>query len=426
MPKKRGHGDGGLYYLKDRRLWRGAATYEDENGQRRWKYVHSKSQRECLRKLKALLDEIDENGKPLDKTITVAEWFPRWLEDYKAPDIDPKTHAGYKSAINRWIVPTIGKQRVAELKPSSINAVHRAIRSAGRGTSTLRQAHIVCDMALETARREGLCRKNVAKDIDKPEQKQAKRGSLGLEAAAELLQLVADDDLASYWWFKLLEGPRQTEGLGARVADLDLDPEQPNYTVSWKLEDVQKKHGCGDKRANGWPCGYSQGAACPKSAWDVPAEFEMVPLFGRWCLTEPKSRTGRYVPLIEEVADLIDEYLTRHADTPNPYGLIWRKDDGTPYLPKEEAQMWRDVLHRAGIITADQTAPGKSPIDGHWARHTTVSLLMMLTGGDAQLVGEIVGHSSAEVTEIYRHADQREKHRAMKKLGTRVQRAISA
>lgn len=424
MPKKRAHGQGGLFQLKGRNLWRGVAHYDDpDTGERVQVYVHSKSQREASRKLTELKAEIDKYGVPLDSKTTVAEWFPRWLRDYKAPWVDPKTHSGYKSAINKWIIPTIGTKRIAALKPSDINAVHKAIISAGLSASTLKAVQVPLVEGLEQARRERLCRTNVAHDAPLPRaqvRKRAlaaakKRGSLSLEQAGAVLDSTAKADLASYWWFKLLEGPRQGESMGARIGDLNLEAQV--YTVNRKLEEIPKDHGCGEYVDGRWPCGKKQGAACPDWRWRAPSEFTIEPLFGRWCLTEPKSKTGREVPLIGEVADLIRDYLERHADRPNPHGLIWRKEDGSPYLPKEEAQMWRDILCDVDIITAEQSAPGKSPIDGHWARHTTITVLMMLTNGDAQLVGEIVGQSSNEVTEIYRHADQSEKRAAMKRLG---------
>ena len=111
--------------------------------------------------------------------------------------------------------------------------------------------------------------------------------------------------------------------------------------------------------------------------------------------------------------------------TNNPHGLIWRNADGSPISAKQDAQDWRDLLHAAGIIGADELAPGGTRLTGHWARHTTVTVLASL-GVDFQLIGEIVGHSSAEVTRIYRHAQGTERMAAMEKLGAAFALALPA
>lgn len=428
MPKKRGHGQGALYYLPSKKMWRGVAELPEEarNGKKRaQKYVHAKSQTECRRKLEELLEEIDTHGMAVDRSVTVAQWSQTWLEDHARPHVDPSTYAGYASAVRKWINPTIGHKKVATLKPSDVIEVHKALRTAGRATSTARGAHIVMSRSLEQARRQGLCRRNVADDVDPPggrgkaagKRRKRNRDSLPLTQAANILTAARDDDRGSLWWLKLLGGPRQTEGLGTLLEDYDRDAGV--IYVNWKLEEVTKAHGCGVQRGGEWPCGRIRGSACPDGDWRIPDDFEYRHIVGRWCLTRPKSVVGREIPLIPQHVDLIDAYLERHRDEPNPHGLLWRKSDGMPYFKKEDSQEWRNLLHRAGVITADQTAPGKSPVDGHMARHTTVTLLASLNV-DFHLIGEIVGHSTEEVTKIYRHARLEEKRAAVQLLGDLV------
>lgn len=142
----------------------------------------------------------------------------------------------------------------------------------------------------------------------------------------------------------------------------------------------------------------------------------MTQLDGRWHLTRPKSRTGRVVPLIPQMAQALRLHLESSKDMPNPHGLLWH-DGGRPITPRDDAQAWRDLLVAAKIIAAKDAVAGGTTMTGHWARHTAVTVLMELTHGDAQLVGEIVGHSSSEVTEMYRHARAEESQAAMDALG---------
>lgn len=415
MPKKRNHGDGALYYLgPPKKLWRGVASYTDpETNKRRQKYVHSKSQKVCGDKLKELLREIDEYGMPLNRGTTVEQWAEKWLVDHKKPHVDPKTYTGYVSAVKQWINPVVGHKPVSTLKPSDILAIHSGVRAAGKSSTTALHAHRVISMMLDAAIPENLCVRNVAKHVKAPAKAKSTRGSIDADVARDMLRIAASQDRGTMWWFKLLGGPRQSEILGATLDGLDLA--QGVYRVNWSLEEVPKDHGCGVDSTGAHKCGKKQGAACVDWKWRIPDGFEMRHLFGRWCLTRPKSMTGRVVPLVKPLRIAIERYLVRHADTPNPHGLIWRKADGSPYLPKEDAQDFRDLMLEAGLITEEQNAPGKSPIDGHWGRHTTITLLASL-GADKQLIGEIVGHSSEEITAIYRHAHADEKAEVMGRL----------
>lgn len=417
MPKKRSHGDGALYYIKSRQLWRGVIDLEPDpnSGKRRQKYVHAVSQAACRKKLLTLQKEIDEHGVPLDRNTTVATWTQAWLHDHKKPYVDPQTYSVYASAVKKWINPTIGHKKVAVIRPADIRRVHVTMREAGRATGTIHVIHNVMKMLFEQGRIEGLCAKNVVLDVQAPPNSQENRDAIPLPDAARILEVAAEQDLGSFWWFKLLGGQRQSELLGATLDSLDLNA--GIYEVNWSLESVPREHGCGDPIGDEWPCGKFRGFACPDARRRIPHGFVFREIDDRWCLTRPKSATGRTVPLIPQLRAMTGEYLARHAAEPNPHGLIWRKPDGAPIYPKEDAQEWRNLLHQAGLITKDQLGPSQSPITGHWARHTTVTLLASL-GVDFQIIGEIVGHSSAEVTRIYRHASTKEKATAMERLGT--------
>ena len=417
MPKQRSHGDGGLYPIRGGTLWRGVVDGGfDETGKRIQWEVTARTKTEAARKLNALKAEVAEHGAPLGRAATVADVAHDWLTSVARPDVDPKTYQGYSGMIANWIVPTIGRRRVGTLKPSDVRAVREAIAAAGRGTSTARQAHAVLSMILDHAVAERLMRRNVAKDVRKPGTRAAgtvaaARGALTTAQTIAILEAAAamPDAAGSRWWFKILAGQRQGEILGATLADLDLDAGL--YEVSWKLEELRREHGCGDD-----PCRYKQGARCPQARWRVPDDFEMRHLTGAWHLTRPKSRTGRVVPLIPQLAEAIRRHLAATAHLPNPHGLIWRQPDGSPILPRDDAQQWRELLVAAGVITADQAVPGGTEMTGHWTRHTAVTVLASL-GTDFQLIGEIVGHSSAQVTAMYRHAQDAEKRAAMVALG---------
>lgn len=429
MPKKRDHGQGGLYQITRKRtlkdgtvreytLWRGVVDLGvGPDGKRDQPTVHAKTQREAKRKLDALLTEIRENGAPADKQTTVAQWSARWLEEIAKPNVDPKTYRNYRTAVNRRIVPLLGRKKLHAVTPADVRALRKyVIEEQGLSSTTAREAHITLNGVLSSAVTERLIRHNPAEGVKAPKAAASTRGAIPTDHALAILRAAAllPDAAGARWWFKLLGGQRQGEILGATLDDLDLD--LGYYRVSWKLEALSREHGCGSE--SGAPsCGKGKAAYCPNAKWELPDGFEKRQLTGAWHLTRPKSKTGRIVPLIPQLVEAIRRHLEATAHQPNPHGLIWHMPDGSPITPRDDGQQWRDLLQAAGVITAEENMPKGTKLTGHVARHTVVTVLASL-GVDFQLIGEIVGHSSTEVTEIYRHAEQAEKIAAMAKLGT--------
>lgn len=430
MPRKRSSGDGGLYYVPSRKLWRGVIDLGfGPDGRRRQKQVHARTQVEARRKLEQLKKEIAEHGAPLDKATTVATWALRWLDDIARPKISPNAFTAYKSMVNQWIIPTIGHKRVALLKPSDVRAVTKAMLDAGRSSSSARKAHYVLSAMLDEARAEGLIGRNIVEDVDTPAKAVSTRTALSHQQALAMLSTSAADVDGTRWWMAILEGLRQAERLGAQIADLDL--ENRTYTVRWTLNELTFEHGCGKVDGGAWPCGYKRAGSCPDRRHRVPLGYDYRPLVGRYCLTRPKSGKPRTVPLIEPVAVALRRYLDATAHIPNPHGLIWRNPDGSPINPNDDEQAWRDLMHRAQLITAEQTLPPRARPAGtpdvptsHTARHTTATVLMELKV-PIKVIGEILGHASENVTLGYQHVTSEEARAAMERMAERFAEALA-
>ncbi len=420
MPRKRSTGDGALYYLADRKLWRGVvdAGYTLE-GKRKQFYVTSRKQKDCRDKLEQLKEDIAKYGTPVNRKVTVAQWAETWLAQNQR-EVDPGTHATNAATMRRWILPTIGNRRLSSITPQTIKDIRAAMFEAGRKPATVNRATAVMSKFFSDAIDEKLLEDNPVQRIKRATiTAESKRDALTLEDSLAILRTASQysPDLASRFWFKLLTGQRQGEILGASLADLTLrtsENEISLYTVAWKLEELSWKHGCAE------PCGNRFGRSCPHRELSIPDAFEYRNLEGRYYLTRPKSQTGRTVPLIAPLDAHLRAHLKRSEGMVNPHGLIWHNDDGSPIDAKQDAAEWRQLLLDAGIITEEENKPGGTKLTGHVARHTVVTLLSAL-GVDAQLIGEIVGHSSVDVTALYRHANMAEKARAMNLLGEALQ-----
>lgn len=404
MPKKRSHGDGGLYFIASRGLWRGVVDVGFKpNGARDQKYVHAKTQREARAKLDALKAEIVAHGAPLDKVTTVAAFAQHWLDTVCRQTLKPSVLKAYTSVVNRWIIPHLGTKRIGALNPSDLRTVSKAITDAGRSQDLALKAHNVLSAMLESARLDGLVARNVARDVVAPRVKESDRTALSTVDTFALLRESAATLDGTRWWFAILTGMRQGERLGATLDSIDLDG--GTFTVRWSLTEAKFEHGCaGD-------CGKTRGGSCPSRRLIVAPGLDYRQLDGRLCLVRPKSGKARTFPLPPVLNAPLRRYLAETVDRPNPHGLVWRNEDGSPITARQDNAEWRRLLHAAGVITAEQAKEPKDRAAGtpdapttHWARHTTSTMLREL-GTPAVIVGAIVGHGSERMTDRYTHAD---------------------
>lgn len=426
MPKKRSHGDGALYELKSRGLWRGVVDVGFKaDGSRAQKYVHARTQSEARAKLKMLIAEIEQHGAPLDKTKTVEAWATYWLENDCRLHMKPSALKSYRSAVKVWIIPHLGKKKLHALRPSDLRAVTKAVSDAGRSPDTAVKVHTVISSMLESARLDGLVPRNIARDLVAPKAPESQRGALTTLDAYTLLDAAQATPDGTRWWFALLTGMRQGERSGATVDSIDLDA--GTFTVKWSLTEAKFEHGCDGE------CGMVRGGSCPTRRLVMAPGLVYRQLAGRLCLVMPKSGKARTFPLPPILVDRMRQYFASTAHVPNPHGLIWRNEDGSPITANQDNDAWRDLLRRAGLIDDEQAKRPKDRAIGtadvpttHWARHTTSTILREL-GTPAVVVGAIVGHGTERMTDRYTHVApvSAEAVEAMAAIGARFAGALT-
>jgi len=233
--------------------------------------------------------------------------------------------------------------------------------------------HAVLRNALESAVREELIPRNVARLVRVPAPRyKVNRGLTVLQAKATL-KAAATHRLAALYVLALFLGLRRGELLGLRWDHVDLDGAKLGV-----VETLQR----------------------------VGGSLRLVP---------PKTDdSARTVPLPAVCVQVLREHEKRQfaerADTwPDweDHGLLFPSRRGTPMEPDNLRRSWYAIRQEAGL----------GPTRFHDLRHTCVTLLLNL-GTPPHVVREIVGHSDIEVTmAIYAHVSLEDKRKALGKLG---------
>lgn len=375
---------------------------DPETGKRRRRFAYAKTEAEALKRLGQLRKQLEDTGDLPTGDMPLNKWMTYWLDTIAYERVKPGTFVSYRTAVNQYINPSIGKRPLSRLSPAHVRQMHDYVRGRGCNSTSARKAHRVLAAALKDAVKEGRVGRNVATLVRAPAKAATKRGALSYPEAVRMLRLAEKNEVtASRWLAAFLLGARQGELLGLRWDHLDLDNGLAD--LAWSLQPVRYAHGCGDT------CGRKSARGCPEKYLPIPDGYEYERLNGNLCLLRPKSRTSqRVVPL----ADMLWAALRVHRDnwSPNPHDLVWAREDGRPIHPKDDWTAWNALLAAAKI---------ERRVTLHEARHSTATWLAD-DGVPENVIVNLLGHSDVIVNRSYQHLSPAVGRQALNQLGERL------
>lgn len=331
--------------------------------------VSSKDKRKAQAKYKALMrrlnaDDIPEAGSA---KMTVKAWAEKWLPLHES-EVRPTTFATDRGTVRKWIIPTIGHRRLADLTPADLRALRTAIVGAGRSSTTALHSHAILGKMLKDAVREGYSVPERVRLTKRPAKAANDRTAIPVDQAHRLLGEIGKRDNASRWLLGILYGLRQGEVLGLDWEHVDLDA--PAITVEWQLQRLPKNH-------------------------KQPDGFRARHLDGPMWQTETKTRAGsRSLPLVPVLAASLA--AAKELWTPNPWNLVWTQD-GQPIRAEKDRAEWHAIQTSAGVAH-----PAGRPWHVHECRHTVATLLMR-EGVDRSVAERILGQT--KLVDSYLHAN---------------------
>jgi integrase len=366
--------------------WRGTLEAgRTERGTRRRIAVQGKTEAEVRRRLRDRRAEIKRAQgsatRPDAARKTVASWADDWLT-IRERQVRPATWISDRTMTRRYIVPTIGRTRLAELTPKhvrDVDAASRKVTTKSSGAATAQKAHRVLMKMLRDANAEGYAVPANVLALKPSGQTKGKyrpqRDAMSTAEAVAVLSHAADVPNGVRWFVGLYEGMRQGERLGLTWECVDL--ERGLLDVSWQLQ----------------PLPYRI-AHDTTSGFRLPDDYEARHVTGRFHLVRPKTAGGeRVIPMADQVRDALA--LWRQEQPENPHGLVWVRPNGWPIDKADDAQEWRDLQDAAGV-----RHPSGRYYVGHEMRNTTATLLAE-AGVEPTVITAIIGHSSYATTQGY-------------------------
>lgn len=340
--RRRANGEGSIWPRKDGRygyaayVLTTAGTYKRVQG-------YARSHEDARKKLTELVRRADQGVPVASVNLTVAEYLTYWLRQVVHEDRRPKTYQGYEGVVRLHLIPGLGRKRLGKLTAQDVRTFITRTRqecqcckhgwdaqrdkprccSLGQccdsrlSARMVQSIHVVLRNALESAVREEIIPRNVAKLVPVPAPRYKVNRGLTTQQAKAMLTAAAAHRLSALYVLAVYLGLRRGELLGLRWEDIDLDEA--------KLEVVQ-------------------------TLQRVGGALRFVP---------PKTEdSARTVPLPPVCVQALREHKQRQAADRaeawpdwEDHGLVFPSRRGTPMEPDNLRRSWSEIRRASGLGT---------------------------------------------------------------------------
>lgn len=326
-------------------------------------------------RLDALRLEHQQDSRGTNATVDqlAAEWR-------KHLAVAAQTRPLYELALDRDILPILGKRPVKKLTTLDVQRAYTTLAADGRSPHTIRKAHAVLSKMLNDACQWGWATRNVAANVKLPDVPEPDSTAVEPEVVLRLLAAAQARSALHGLWLHLhvVTGGRRQEVLGLRWCDVDLvgDSAAAGYLTFAQV--LERKTGTGVQARAG-----------------------------------TKTGKGRRIPIgAATVQMLTDRYAACHraldGDPPASGYVISTIPDGSKPWNPDTASRWFAELC------------GDAKVEGvrlHDLRHTAISTVIAVTG-DLFLASKMAGHSRTGFTgDRYGHVMARQLSAAADALG---------
>ena len=299
-------------------------------------------------------------------TMTVGEFLRKWLDEYVALSTRYRTADGYRTIVDRHLIPKLGDIPLSKLSASRIQKYYAQLindgRYDGRGglsAQTVKHHHRVLNSALNRAVKWGLLRHNPVLQADSPRVPKRVPRTLDAHEVQQLIDAARGTPFEVLIHLAVFTGLRRSELCGLRWSDID----QETKTVSVSRVKHQKGRG---------------------------VVFE-----------EPKAKSSsRLLALSVASVDLLARYKREQADQRRFQGadlgdeeLLLTWPGGTPITPDAASKAVPRIAKQAGL----------GHVTLHELRHTNATL-MLRQDVHPKIVQARLGHATISTTmDLYSH-----------------------
>ena len=340
--------------------------YRDNNGKRHNETIKGNRKRAeaVLTQHRVALEGGMFTGK---KNLTVGLYLQDWLDTYAVPNCSAKTVQAYRQTVNRYTVD-IAHLQLQKLEATDIQPIYADMSKQKLSNNTIDSLHKVLHIALNTAVKQGVLKRNVMAAVIAPKVVSKQVEVWDPETRSKAIEVLKDSRFGDFYLLALLTGMRKGELAGLKWANVDLGRGRLQV-----VNTLQRISGRG------------------------------------LVLGVPKTeRSRRSIALSDAAVGLLHQVRGKQtiqkaeiADAWTQSGFVLTHPDGMPLDSEVVSKAFTKLVKEAGF--PDLTM--------HGLRHTHATILLE-QGVNPKVVSERLGHASVATTmDIYSHVlpDMQEK-----------------
>ena len=313
-------------------------------------------------------------GLSLSKT-TVYEWAQRWLFVYKANATEVQK-AHYTAKVNHDILPKIGNMRMCDVRASHLQEILNCY--AGGKLETVKKIRNAIKQLFSDAELEGIIDRNPAARLELPNLTEETRRPLTLLEKIAVFEVAKTHKRGAYVMTMLLCGLRRGECTAILVGDVDLANRR--LKVDKSLNFV-----------------HNQAAITTTKSAKLRKKDKSA-----------SEDTGtRLIPIPDILTPFIEPLIIKK---PADAMLFTSKHDGQYQSAQELRWGWKSFKRQCHLLLGATTYRNElktetslfgGEITYHYLRHAYATDLYA-AGVDDTAIKSFLGHSSGDVTDIYR------------------------
>lgn len=219
--RKRGNGEGTIAKRSDGR-YVAAAYVTRPDGTRGRKWIYGKTRAEVAHKLAELSQRVNAGTIIPTRTPTVSEYLDYWLKEVAEPKLRPTTMAKYRSTVELYLRPGLGRRKLATLSVRHVQEFLNSRQATGDSVPKLRMMREVLSSALGRATREELVTRNVAQLTTLPEEHRDRRTAWTAPQARRFLNAARGDGAYVVFVLAMIYGLRRGEIAALRWENIDF------------------------------------------------------------------------------------------------------------------------------------------------------------------------------------------------------------
>ncbi len=327
------------------------------DGKRNQKFVYGKTQPEVEKKLTELIYKINTNNFVDPTNILLKQYLNNWLAERKNA-LSPATYDGYKSYIDRHIIPAIGEKKLNKILPKDVEHFYNSKKDTLSGKS-LHQVHSILHRAFKDALINEYIARNIIDFVNPPKVEKHTMKTYEEDQYIKLLKSVENisDEIPIMLAGGL--GLRRGEIFGLRWSDISFD--KKIITVNQNL-------------------------VCTRSGlvFKKPKSIESIRTI---------SVPDYIIKKLKERYKEQEELKSKQPEDYQNHNLVCCKSNGEPINPSTYSHVFADILKNNGL----------EHIRLHDLRHFNATI-MMKYGVPIKVASKRLGHSTTQITQdIYQH-----------------------